>query len=361
MAIRATIRSRRRADGYDIDIVAELILPASTPPAVVLDLLYHAINGEKGSRYHGMVKRQTRCITVEYEDGMHLDMTPSILITETDPRVSQIFHAKPTEAEDQHRCLVINSFAFVEHVRACTPNDVDFRRRYGREVKRYADSANLRVRADADVVEVPAHSREDGGKSVTIVALQLQKRNRNERYSRRRGVRMPPSVMISKFAADVARPGAMLIEALFVLTDYMLVQLEQAQQAGVLVDVRNPKCTQDRFTDRWPENTAAQQRYIDDLRLFRTQLEMLVSGRLSLPQMRDLLVEMFGEGPAQGAVDDLSAFQGAAVRENAPRFGGSGSGTRVAAGIAAPALISAAPRTAAHTFYGTPWPRPKKR
>ena len=361
MAIGATIRSRKRADGYDIDIVAELLLPSGTPPALVLDLLFEAINGQRGSRYHGKVKRQTRCITVEYEDGMHLDVTPSILIIANDPRVSKIFHAKPEEPVHQHRRLVINSFAFVEHVKACTPNDLDFRHRYAREVKRFADGFPLQIKADADVVDVPAHSTEDGGKSVTIVALQLKKRNRNEKYTRRRGVRMPPSVMLSKFAADVARPGAMLIEALVALTEHILAQLEHAHSAGILIDVRNPKCSQDRFTDRWPENAAAQNLYISDLRVFRNQLELLVGGTLSLAQMRDLLVEMFGEGPAQGAIDDFATGQGAAVRDNRPRFSVGAGATRTVAAIAAPTAVSSATRATAHTFYGTPWPKQKKR
>jgi hypothetical protein len=38
MAIRATIRSRKREDGFDIDIVAELILPTGVGSATVLDL-----------------------------------------------------------------------------------------------------------------------------------------------------------------------------------------------------------------------------------------------------------------------------------------------------------------------------------
>jgi hypothetical protein len=64
MAIRATILSRKRTDGFDIDIVAELILPPETSPAVVLDLLFEAINGPPGSRFHGKVERRTRCVTV---------------------------------------------------------------------------------------------------------------------------------------------------------------------------------------------------------------------------------------------------------------------------------------------------------
>ena len=75
MAIRATIKSHRRDDGFDIDIVAELLLHGALTPAQVLDLLYEAINGPSGSMYHGMVERQTRCVTVRYADGMHLDIT----------------------------------------------------------------------------------------------------------------------------------------------------------------------------------------------------------------------------------------------------------------------------------------------
>jgi hypothetical protein len=359
MAIRATIRSRKRADGYDIDIIAELILPPWTPPAIVLDLLFLAINGEKGSRYYGKVRRQTRCITIEYEDGMHLDVTPSILITENDPRISHIFHANPEEPEDNHRCLVINSFAFVEHVKVRTPNDLDFRQRYAREVKRYADSNPSKIKADADVVEVPPHSTEDGGKSVTIVALQLSKRHRNERYLRRKGRRIPPSVMLSKFAADVARPGAMLIQLLDALTAHMLWELERADGCGTVIDVRNPKCTQDRFTDRWPENADAQRLYIEDLHLFRAQLGMLMTGNLSLNEMGDLLVDMFGEGPAQAAVEDLAVANGTAVSTNTRAIGRNG-GLFVPGSIASPTIICSPARSAPHTFYGTPWHAPSK-
>jgi hypothetical protein len=42
MAIRATIKARRREDGFDIDIVAELVLPPKLPPAQVIDLLFQA-------------------------------------------------------------------------------------------------------------------------------------------------------------------------------------------------------------------------------------------------------------------------------------------------------------------------------
>jgi hypothetical protein len=361
MAIRATIRSRKRSEGYDIDIVAELILPLWMAPGDILDLLFVAINGPRGSRYHGKVKRQSRCVTVEYEDGMHLDVTPSLLLDVGMPRLSHIFHARPEEPAERHRRLVMNSFAFVQHVNARTPADIDFRQRYEREVKRYADLHPYAFKAETDVVEVPVHAVEEGGKSACIVALQLLKRNRNERYRNRRDMRLPPSVMKSKFTADVARPGLTLTDALDQLSVHALEQIAQADRNGELVDVRNPMCREDRFTDRWPENLAAQRVHLNDLKEFRRQLAALRSGELSMAEMRDLLVLMFGEGPAQSAVDDLAAVQGEAVRNNTRRVGAGRGGVSIAA-VAAPAIVTPGTvRAAGHSFYGSPWTGSSKR
>ena len=123
MAIRATIRSRKREEGFDIDIAAELILPLSMSPSEVLDLLFAAINGKAGSLYHGKVERNTRCVAVHYEDGMHLDITPSILVDERDPRKSVIFHAKSQRPTASRRRLIMNSYAFVEWFKLRTPID----------------------------------------------------------------------------------------------------------------------------------------------------------------------------------------------------------------------------------------------
>ena len=133
MAIRATIRSRKRQDGFDIDIVAELILPITITPSAVLDLLFAAINGDKGSLYYGKVERNTRCVTVHYEDGMHLDITPAVLVDEQDPRKSVIFHAKAEEPPAAHRRLEMNSYAFVEWFNERTPIDLTFVEAYAQK------------------------------------------------------------------------------------------------------------------------------------------------------------------------------------------------------------------------------------
>src|SRR6516165_8275880 len=43
MAVGATIASRLRTDEYDIDVIAELALPADISPEVALNLLFHSI------------------------------------------------------------------------------------------------------------------------------------------------------------------------------------------------------------------------------------------------------------------------------------------------------------------------------
>jgi hypothetical protein len=352
MAIRATIRSRKREDGFDIDIVAELILPITMAPAEVLGLLFAAINDEKGSRYHGKVERNSRCVTVHYEDGMHLDITPSILVDERDPRRSVIFHAKAEQPPTAHLRLEMNSHALVEWFNARTPIDLSFVEAYAKRAYAFDHRA---IRADAEVKPVPSHSSADGGKSATVVAMQLLKRNRNLKYARRTG-RMPPSVMMAAFSGEIAVPGNSISGALNAITDHMLTALSKAQIERRLIDVRNPQCQTERLTDRWPENLSAQATYIEDLKMFRQQLAAVMSDTLSLEDKRKLLALMFGEGPAQAVVEDVAARLGESVRQGTRRI--ASTGRVLPAAVAAPAIAtSAAAQPRGHTFYGSRWPR----
>src|SRR5262249_7835990 len=82
MAIGATIASKLRTDEFDIDIIVELDLPPGLDAEAILDLLFAAIRGTPGSRYYSMTTRRNRCVTVSYADGMHLDLTPAVLVPE---------------------------------------------------------------------------------------------------------------------------------------------------------------------------------------------------------------------------------------------------------------------------------------
>ena len=131
--------------------------------------------------------------------------------------------------------------------------------------------------------------------------------------------------------------------------------LEAAEARRQLIDVENPKCKGERFTDRWPENRTAQRTYIEDLRIFRKQLAGLMSENYTLAQKRDLLVAMFGEGPADTVVKDYAARLGRSISTGVRGTAPSG---RVIPAAAAAGVISspalAQPR--GHTFYGSKWP-----
>jgi hypothetical protein len=185
--------------------------------------------------------------------------------------------------------------------------------------------------------------------------MQLLKRNRNLKYVRRTG-RMPPSVMIATFAGETAVPGNSISGALDAITAHMLSALSTAQAQGRLVEVRNPRCQTDRFTDRWPENVAAQSTYIDDLKVFRHQLAAVMSDELSLEDKHNLLSLMFGEGPARAVIEDFAARIGESVRQGTRRIATSGRVLPVAVAVAAPAIVKpAAAQPRGHTFYGSCW------
>jgi hypothetical protein len=348
VAIGATIRAKFRSEGFDIDIIVEFTTPGMTPWQA-LELLYVAMRGERGSRYYDMTERQTRCVTIHYADGMHLDLSPAELIDEFDPRRSYIYHSKPEEPRSRDCKVLTNSFGFAEEYNATCPVDLSFQQEYARRALR-ADRGLTAMQKDADSLPVPAHSSVVGGKSAVTVALQLLKRNRNIRWATREG-RMPASVMLSCLTLEVAGAGRTIGQNLRIIAQHILDRLLQAKCTGQLIHVENPRCPGDVFTDRWPENHAAQDTMIADMRLFLTQLAVLLDDRRSLRERREVLKSMFGESLGEEVMDELERDYGEAIRTGKHAFGTTG-------GIAmSPAIAKAKPAVKPSTFYGSKWPR----
>lgn len=318
-------------------------------PWQALELLYEAMRGEEGSRYHDMTERQTRCVTVHYADGMHLDLSPAELISEFDPRRSYIYHSKPEEPRGNDHKVLTNSFGFAEEYNATCPVDLSFQQEYARRALK-ADRGLITMQKDADSLPVPAHSTVVGGKSATTVALQLIKRNRNIRWATRDG-RMPASVMLSCLTLEVAEAGRTIGQNLRVIVQHILDRLLWAKSVGSLIHVENPRCPSDVFTDRWPENQASQDTMIEDMRLFLNQLDVLLDDTRSLRDRRDTLKAMFGEDIGQEVIDDLERDYGEAIRTGRHGFGALG-------GLAmSPTIAKAKPSVKPSTFYGSRWPR----
>lgn len=348
VAIGATIRARFRSEGFDIDIIVELMIP-SLKPCQALDLLYEAMRGQPGSRYYDKTERQTRCVTVHYEDGMHLDLSPSELIDESEPRYSFIYHSKPEEPRSNDYKVPVNSFGFAEEYNEKCPIDTVFREEYARRAIA-ADKEWTLVLAEADSQPVPEHSSAAGGKSAVTVALQLIKRNRNIRWNGRNG-RMPASVMLSCLALEVAKEGRTIVENLKIIAQHILDRLTDAENAGKLIHVKNPRCSDDIFTDRWPEDRNAQRIMIDDMKLFLKQLDILLNEQISLRERQDVLKAMFGEDVGQAVIEELKNDFGKAIRT-----GKHGIGT-LGGLVASPAIAKDKPIAPPSTFYGSKWPR----
>lgn len=304
MAIGATISSKLENDEFDIDLIAILELPADTPPHKMLDILEEAIRGEPGSRYYGKTNRCTRCIQVLYADGMHLDVTPMVRIHELPEKCGYIYHAAERYATSEDKTIVANPWGFAQHFLARTPADHLFEAAFVERARAYEASLLL---AKAKVEPVP-NQEPIHAKSMAVISLQLMKRFRNVRYDQRDG-RCPPSVMMAKVVADNAGRTATLSEELIFQASQLRDLLAAAQRDGRILEVRNPTCHPDLFTDRWPDQLSAQRLFLGDMIMFVEKLESL-RGDCDLPKMQATLAELFGEKATLEAVKQLNQRMG---------------------------------------------------
>lgn len=342
MAIGATISSKGHDQEYDIDIVGELLLHSDTPPKIVLDTLYTAIKGEKGSRYYDMVKRRTRCVTIYYEDGMHLDVTPVILQSSYPERTSDLFHDDPDKPHEEPAKLLMNAWGFCTLFKANTADTTSFADRYSRSVRTFD------VLAKAETEEVDPQE-DTSRKSSDVVALQLIKRFRNIQYSNREE-RLPPSILLSKFVSDAANPMDSLVDALIYHTTFIRQQLVAADRHFKLVHEVNPTCKEDCFTDRWPLKINAQRQFISDLSYLLDSLKKLKSSELSIGEIQNLLADLFGEFPVKAAIRATQEMVGAATRSGS-------TGHKIGGGIILGAATSSLARAAkANTNMGGEFP-----
>lgn len=350
MAIGATVASKLEYDEFDIDLIAQLDLPADTPPHRMLDVLEAAIRGEPGSRYYKVTERCTRCIQIQYADGMHLDVTPMVRLPSLNERTGYIFHASERRITADDRRIIANPWGFAQWFKMRTPAERDFALAF--EARAAAHAATI-VLAEAEVEPVPDHCPAHE-KSMAVIALQLLKRWRNVQYDQRDG-RCPPSVVLAKFVADHANQTGTLSEELLHQARQMKLAFEQAQQRGELIVVRNPACESDVFSDRWPGSLQAQGVFVRDLATLVEKLERL-RGDCDLRTMQQLLSELFGERPTLEAVKSFNRQAGQTIVDgNSRHVPGRGRfefPALAAASAVIPASAAASRATPKHTYFG---------
>ena len=348
MATGSTIASKLRTDEFDIDVVAQLDLRENMAPRDALNILYEAIRGDPGSRYYRIAKRRTRCVTVDYGDDMHLDVTPMLRRWGTPDRESLIFHHRENSPLDPGVRLIANPYGFAEWFKRNTPLDHDFAEAYQMRALEYERKV-ISLMADSDPVpsQTPPFR-----KSKAAIVLQLLKRWRNVQYDARPG-RRPPSIMISKLVADTANHTHGLAEELLHQARHMLSEFERWQGAGRLIHIVNPVCPQDVLTDRWPGSWDKQAVFVNDLRTLVAKVARLASG-CPLDEMQRNMVELFGEAPTKNAFRAFNESQGAEIQRGGSSYlSGRGQLVVPTVGVGgAVAVPSGARSTPRHTFYG---------
>jgi hypothetical protein len=341
MAIDATTSTRGTDDEYDLDIVAEIEGPDLGPEAL-LDDLEEALEGYPVSK----IVRQTRCITLYYADGMHLDITPSRRRAPKE-KESEIPHAKKAPRSDPARYVPMNSYAFAKWYCARTPTEERFALALNRQLYEQAGIAF----AAADVEDVPPQTPLII-KSVTTVALQLLKRHRNIAFATETG-RIPPSVMLSCHAGHAARPGMKLAEMLIRQARWTARAIDDAAKQGQFLVVPNPEFPAERFTDRWPESHVQQTTYSRHLHTLANGLEAARTGDVQLEDLQEWLRGQFGDRVVTRSIKAFNQRLGRQVRSQQHGYTRSG-GLFVPD---APAIIGAATGLAsvaarAHTNMG---------
>ena len=310
MAAGTTIRSKDQDDLFDIDLLIELAgLRPDITPLETLNLLYEAIKGPPGSRYHDFeVVQQTRCVTIYYED-MHLDVTPIFRAVGLPERSGQICHGKATEPAKQHRVWA-NPWGFAEWFKAQTPAEPWF----GRVILRKSlTDAGLIAEAAEEVAPVPDHQR-IYQKSLSVVGLQLFKRWLERNHAKKPNGRRPPSVLISRLIGDVAGQTASVIDELIHQATHVATVLSNASATGRLVDVRNPRFELDVLSDRWPRDLKDQEEFRADLNGYVAKLR-LAKATDDIDVLRALFAELFGERATQAALKEYFGRAGRHTRD----------------------------------------------
>lgn len=299
-AIGAPILGSLRKQSHDVDIVVELDISPYTDPQTIIDMLYRCVKRHKGSQYYHMTTKNSRCVTVTYEDGHSIDLMPVARLPISVERVSNLFHHKPERGEKYHK--EVNPKGFATYVKSRTDQSDAFAKLF---------DGYRAVAKNAETEEFPPYEGLDQ-KSPRIVAYQLIKRHRDKAYQRssHKNHKRPPSVINAALGSEVTNMSDSLTVETRNVAGHILDRFETAQRRGELLRVTNPTWQQDVFTDRWPGSFEAQAIYIEDLKELVHALERLLTEDLTAEAQKTILKRLFGETAATHAVNKLAEKMG---------------------------------------------------
>ena len=319
--IRSTVASYRD-DDYDIDLILEIATDPDSNPDDILDLVHDAMVEGQGKLKYGKVEKKRRCVRLRYE-GMHIDITPGVLINPANPRVISIFDSHPQRSD--HAIANPEGFAQWFDLAVLPQNEL---------AKRTVQAQTFPVPDQEPLEQKPDR----------ILSLQLLKRFRDIACDAGDYDRCP-SVLIAKLTAEaptVSRGG--LIADLKSCACYIRDELDVDDPYE-----ENPRCEQDLFTDRWPEATQAHKLLARDLNNLSNRLDALVEAG-TLREKQDILISLFGERATKAAFTEVS--DNFAKRSASESLSVSTTTGAIGVGMHTPAAAKSLP-VKPHKFFGS--------
>lgn len=341
VATGTTIVTGTDEDRFDLDALVEV--KADKSPDEMMDLLYESLKDFPDAEE---VVRCTRCVQIRFA-FMHMDVT---LMDPSDepriPRAGEIFHC-PDRGESKR--VPSNPYGFSQWFRASVHIDNDKfkeaiqKRRAISGIDRLSKVEDFRATEQDDLPDM-IPPRVD---SEQVVALKLLKRYVYLRYENR-DVRQPPTIYLTKKAADVGLSPYGLTAQLSALAQYIKEDMDRCIGGGQMPDERNPSYPPDRLNDRWPTNQ-------QDMKMLSADMGKLIlalqhARSADFAEISKILSGLFGEKVSKRAVETI--LKRATVVDGQRNRYEKGTGVVVLAGAAvAPAIISSLEPQPRHNFH----------
>lgn len=298
IATSTTIVNGADDDRFDVDAIVEIDVPPQWDDSRALDVLEEASQG-----FPGVLKivRCTRCVQLQFP-FMHMDVTildrrQRIAIA----RAGEIFHSP----DDGAACRVSsNPWGFTNWFRSTVGVGQEH---FAEALRRHRDVASkgrLQILDEAERLIVAKADQQELPPAIPsaidaqeAVALKLLKRYLNLRYEGL-PLKRPPSIYLTKRAADVGFVKQGLTAQLFVLADTTARILDEHLSNGTRPEEFNPAYPDDRINDRWPGEGSQGKRdmkaLIENLEYLAGQLNVMSTASLS--DISKSIDELFGEG-----------------------------------------------------------------
>ncbi len=341
MAIGTTIVSGDKDDRYDVDAIVELNVPAFWDAAKVLDSLFEALKDFSDAVE---VVRCTRCVQIRFS-VMHMDVT--VMDPATPPRIERagnIFHAPDKGAQAR---VPANPWGFAHWFRSVVPPsgrlaELIAKRRTSNGIDRLLHREVL-AKVDQEMLPAIIPPRVDAEQAVS---LKLFKRNINLKYSRT-NLRRPPSIYLTKMAADVGAVPTGLTDQLIALSLWIAAKMKENLDLSALPDERNPTYHDDRLNDRWPTTRR------DKEFLYQVASDLADSlqraKRSSIADILSISRELFGERVTERSFEVMAKrFENTSGGKSLGYEKGTGAVITSAATLSTPAVVRSA---SAQTFH----------